>query len=68
MKDWMKSDNLPEGWKYRDPRKGSSVSVRSPDGTIFESFKSLTSHFLASEIFSEADLENLAKFQYSFKR
>jgi len=66
---WMKSEFLPEGWKYRDPlSKGHSVNIMSTEGKIFLSFKSVSTFFQTSDNHSEEDEKRLASFHQEFSK
>merc|ERR1712129_532937 len=72
IKDWKTSIYLPGGWMYRQPSKANAVCVKSSDGTIFISYKSIISYLKSNHRHTKQDTENLSLFQQesniAFKR
>ena len=63
LTEWKTSIYLPAGWMYRKPNKANAVCVKSSDGTIFISYKSIISYLQSNQRHTEQDTENLSLFQ-----
>ena len=64
---WLQSENLPEGWLYREHNKSNAVCAKLPDGTIFNSYIAITNFFKANKKFTENDINNLVLFQQEYR-
>jgi len=65
--NWLKSENLPEGWLYKEHNRSYAVCAKSPNGTIFNSYSAITNFLKDNKNFTEKDLNNLVLFQQEYR-